>query len=88
MIMPSKHMQLSASLIGLGAFILKILDTPLTVDECWNRLNKEYIERGIIKKKHSFDNFILTVDLLYMIGAVNLSSGGEIYNVHKTANGK
>lgn len=83
MIMPTKHTHLSASFMGLGAFILKLLEEPLTIDECWLRLNKEYINKGLIKKKHSFDNFILTIDLLFMINSVDLNERGELYNVSK-----
>lgn len=80
MIMPGKNINTSESIIGLGAFVLSILDTPKSIDDCWNELNKTYIDTGKIKKKHTFDNFILTIDLLYIIGAVNINERGEIYN--------
>lgn len=81
MILPSKHIKLSESLIGLGAFVVSIVKKPLTIDECWKQLNEDYINTGKLKKHHSFDNFILTVDLLYMIGVIEMNSKGEIYNV-------
>lgn len=83
MILPSKHIELSESLIGLGSFIVKILRVPTTLDECWKELNELYINKGKIKKHHSFDNFILTIDLLYMIGVIDVNLKGEIYNVSK-----
>lgn len=79
MILPKKHISMSASLMGLGAIVLKIItETPLTIDGCWETLNKKYIDQGLIKKKHSFDNLILTIDLLYMLGVIKLNKKGEL----------
>ncbi len=80
MIMPGKNINMSESLIGLGAFVLSILDNPKSIDDCWKELNEIYIDSGTIKKKHTFDNFILTIDLLYIMGSVNMNERGEIYN--------
>lgn len=79
MIMPGKHIHISESLIGLGAFVLSLLDTPKSLDKCWEDLNKNYIDNGKIKKKHTFDTFILAVDFLYMIGSIDINRKGEIY---------
>lgn len=38
MIMPKKHILLSESYIGLGAFVLQILTSPLTLDSCWDQV--------------------------------------------------
>ena len=81
--MPKKHISLSESYIGLGAFVIEILKVPMTVDECWKKLKKVYIEKGVISKKHSFDSFILTLDLLFALNAINVNDKGEIYNVSK-----
>lgn len=76
MILPKKHISASASMIGLGGFILKILSKkPLTVDQCWDTLNKKYIAKGLIQQKHSFDNMILAIDLLYMLGVISYEKG-------------
>ncbi len=37
MIMPKKHISLSESFIGLGAFVLQTLSSPLTIDSCWEK---------------------------------------------------
>lgn len=81
MILPSKHIRLSESYIGLGAFLVKLLENPITLDECWTKFKKEYIETKIIKKHQSIDNIILTLELLYCIGIVDINDKGEIYNV-------
>lgn len=83
MIMPKKHISLSESYIGFGAFILKVLSKPMTIDECWTKIHNKYIDKGLISKKHSFDSMILTIDLLFALNIVNINDKGEIYNVHK-----
>ena len=77
--MPGKHISMSESIFGLGGFVLSLLNTPKTFDKCWEELNKKYIDKNIIKKKHTLDTFILTIDFLYMIGSVDINEGGEIY---------
>lgn len=83
MIMPKKHITLSESYIGLGAYILQVLSKPMTVDKCWEKIYNKYISKGLASKKHSFDSMILTLDLLFMMDAININERGEIYNVHK-----
>jgi len=82
MIMPKKHITLSESYLGLGAYVLDVLSAPMTVDSCWSKI-LSYINKGKISKKHSFNNFILTLDLLYALSAIDLNQKGEIYNVFK-----
>ena len=86
MIMPKKHITLSESFIGFGAFILEVLTIPMTVDTCWEKLYNSYIKKGLISKKQSFDNYILTLDLLFALGAINMDDKGAIYNVFKETN--
>ncbi len=81
--MPKKHINLSESLLGLGAYVLGILSSPMTVDTCWEVINNNYIKKGKILKKHSFDNFILTLDLLFALNAIELNQKGEIFNVYR-----
>jgi hypothetical protein len=67
---------MSASLIGLGGIILEIISKkPINVDQCWDTLNKKYIDKGIVQQKHTFDNMILAIDLLYMLGSINYKNG-------------
>lgn len=79
MIFPKKHIELSESLFGLGSFILSILKKPLEVDEVWSKLSKS-IETKEYPCYHSFDNMILALDFLYIIGAVKLGQNGKIYS--------
>ena len=48
--MPDKNTTISESIIGLGAFVLSILEKPLTIDDCWNKLNKKYIQKERFKR--------------------------------------
>lgn len=83
MLMPKKHIKLSESYLGLGAYIISILEVPMTVDSCWNKLFESYIKKGKIAKSHSFDNYILTLDFLYSLKAIDINQKGEIYNVYR-----
>ena len=66
--MPNKHVPLRRSLIGIGAHILKQLHSSMTVSELWEIVeNKDDIG--------SFGNFILSLDYLYAIGAIDYESG-------------
>lgn len=77
MIMPSKHINFSQSLLGFGSYLLSKLDKPTSIDDIWKiyqiDLSKDYYEA-----KHSFDNLIMTFILLYGINAIE-SKNGLIY---------
>lgn len=63
MILPNKIIATNKSLLGLGARVLKLLDNPTTVSRLWEiskvRLNL-----------NSFQYFVLTLDFLYSISAI------------------
>jgi hypothetical protein len=69
MILPDKNITLSNSLIGLGSKIIIELCTPQTVSSLWEKVRKRYLE---IK---TFERFVLTLDLLYAIGLIELENG-------------
>ncbi len=78
MLIPNKHLTLSRSLFGLGAIIIEIIqNNPLSIDNIWKILCTDYIETNIIKK-HSFDNCILAIDLLYTLGAIKMDNKGRL----------
>ncbi|MDK0737912.1 hypothetical protein P5E70_04570 [Clostridium perfringens] len=79
MILPSKHVKLSESLIGLGAFIIELLNNePMSLEDSWERFNKEYIDTEIIRKKHNIDTYIDAIMLLYMVGAIEINDKEEL----------
>ncbi|WP_047984290.1 ABC-three component system middle component 6 [Ornithinibacillus californiensis] len=77
MILPQKHIKLSESLFGLGGFILGLLDTPKNVDRLWEDFI-ESVESNSFPTQHSFDNFILALDYLYIIGLLDTDKGGRL----------
>jgi hypothetical protein len=74
MILPSKHLPQDRALLTVGAVILRNLPQPLTVSALW-----ESLSRSAAASKSSlplrYDAFVLALDLLFIIGAVELLDG-------------
>ncbi len=68
MILPTKHIKLSNSLLGASAVLLKHIDNNSTVSALWNTAN-------ILPEVKTFERFTLGLDLLFMIGAVKFQDG-------------
>lgn len=78
MIFPEKHIRLSESLLGLGSFVLECLeDNPKTVDKIWLDFRRVR-DNDIYPAYHSFENFILAIDLLYSLGLLTLDDSGKL----------
>ena len=80
MILPTKHISLSESIIGLGGIVLKNIETPKTIDDIWAIYSKNYNEKPTFPAYHDFDDLVLAIDLLYSMGAIDMNERGEIYN--------
>ena len=78
MLMPDKHVRLSESVVGLGAFILSLLDRPCTADQLYQKVKAACDDRSL-PAYHDFDSVTLTVLFLYMIGVVEATESGAIY---------
>lgn len=63
MILPTKHLKLSNSLLGAGAALLKHIDNNHTITALWNTAK-------ILPEIKTFERFTLSLDLLFMMGAV------------------
>jgi len=74
MLMPSKHINFSQSLLGFGSYINEKLDKPKSVDEIWNIYQDDFLNENYFAK-HSFDNLILTFIFLYGINAIEQKNG-------------
>lgn len=74
MILPSKHIPPGRALLGVGAEVLRALDQPSTIASLWNALRSH---RSADSKWPTLDYrwFVLAIDLLYIIGAVELERG-------------
>ena len=68
MILPTKHISTRNSLLGVGATIIEHLNHPRTVTSLWSDLSK-------VPEVATFERFVLVLDLLYMIRAIELEEG-------------
>jgi hypothetical protein len=70
MILPTKHLRLERSLIGVGGEILLLLDDAKTVSRLWDDFRRK--RESATQPDVGFDRFVLALDMLFAIGAVNL----------------
>lgn len=78
MIIPSKHTNLSESIIGLAGFLLSFLtNSAYSIDELWGKIQQTE-EGHTYFRNHSFDNVVIAIDLLYMMGVINMNDQGKI----------
>jgi len=68
MILPNKHISMSNSLLGIGAKIIVQMNQPRTVTSLWSSVSK-------LPEVGTFERFVLTLDFLYMIGAIEMREG-------------
>jgi len=77
MLLPDKHIRLSESILGLGAFVLEHLDEPTTIDSLWHAL-QEANENESFPARHGIDNLVLAAVFLYSVGIVSDSADGTL----------
>ena len=68
MILPTKHISTRNSLLAVGAIIIAHLSSPRTVTSLWSDVST-------IPEVATFERFILVLDLLYIIGAIEMEEG-------------
>ena len=68
MILPTKHISTSKSLIGIGSKVLANLRTPRTVSSLWECMRDD-------PDVGNYQRFILCLDFLYMVGGIELNQG-------------
>jgi len=68
MILPTKHIKLSNSLIGVGAALLPYIGESRTITSLWN------ITRTLEAVK-TFERFTLGLDLLFLMDLVEFKEG-------------
>ena len=82
MLLPSKHVRLSESVYGLGAYVLAGLTSPKTIDEIVAYVRGLHTS-GLYPAKHSLENIVLALSFLYALGAVEIDRQGRIgYAAH------
>ena len=75
MILPSKHLPQDRALLTVGANILQKLNRPKTVSALWEELPRKNNPARISNTALSYEGFVLALDLLFLIGAVELQEG-------------
>lgn len=74
MILPTKRLTPERAMITIGADLLGLLTEPKTVSRLWSELSNimsQYSSTRLI----SYDWFILTLDLLYILGSIEMDHG-------------
>lgn len=60
MIMPSKHINFSQSLLGFGSYLLNKLQNPKSIDDLWREYQNDF-KSELYSAEHSFDNLVLSI---------------------------
>lgn len=71
MILPTKHLSQERALLTAGAKLLSHLTHPKTVSSLWEDVTDG--NRGDASIR--YERFVLALDLLYLIGAIELKEG-------------
>lgn len=74
MILPTKHLAQERALLTVGARILPSLEHPITVSALWERLSRDSTDVATPNSLR-YDAFVLALDLLYLMGTIQLSNG-------------
>ena len=74
MILPTKRLRVEASLLGLGAEVLRLLDRPKTISGVWEEM-KTTRDRVQSAGSLNYEWFVLALDLLFVMNAVTLVDG-------------
>lgn len=74
MILPTKYLPHDRALIGVGAEILNQLKEPRSVSELWDCVREDREMRPTATPL-SFDWFVLALNLLYAISAIEYGQG-------------
>lgn len=73
MILPSKHISQHRALFSIGAVVLNYLTEPMTVSALWEAIHLQ--DESFSLSSIHYTTYVLTLDLLFMIGAVGYENG-------------
>ncbi len=77
MILPKKHLSLDESLFGFGAYLLDNIGKNSNIDRLWRNYLSDY-KNNIYSVKFTFDQYIITIDYLFAINAIEINQKGEL----------
>jgi hypothetical protein len=72
MILPTKGLAIDRALLSVGAEVLRRLEGPKTVSRLWEQMSER---RSTLLQTVSYDWFLLTLDMLYLLGALEFKDG-------------
>ena len=75
MILPSKHLAQDRALLTVGARVLQRLNQPKTISALWDELPCGNERNRTGAPPLSYDGFVLALDLLFLIDAIDLRDG-------------
>jgi len=75
MILPTKHLPQERALLTVGSYILRHLEGKKTVSALWENILAEYDNKRTEHSGISYEWFILTLDFLYAIEAIDTHEG-------------
>jgi hypothetical protein len=70
-ILPTKGIQPRAALLSVGAEVIRLLNEPKSVSRLWD----DFRRSGSSAEQITFDWFVLSLDLLFVFGAIELARG-------------
>ena len=74
MLLPTKGVSPDRALLTLGGDVLALLKEPKTVSKLWSDVQRDRLNRSALAKV-SFDWFILSLDVLFALGCIQLNKG-------------
>lgn len=74
MILPTKHIMPDRALLSVGADILRLIGEPKTVSSLWDAIRRQRANTAM-SSPIDYEWFILALDFLYIIGAVDYKRG-------------
>ena len=77
-LLPDKHIRLSESIIGFAGLVLSQIDKPDSFDAVWKRV-RCFLDSSEWPAAHGVDNFVLALCFLHSLGAVDVTSSGELF---------
>jgi hypothetical protein len=75
MILPTKHISQDRALLTVGARLLSNLTQPQTVSALWEKSSSLSKTKGDKNLALRYDTYVLTLDLLFLLGAIELQDG-------------
>lgn len=75
MILPTKHLTPDRAILTVGARLLALLARPMTVSALWEEVSRVKGAAFDSKFVLRYDAYVLTLDLLFLIGAIEFRHG-------------